>query len=238
MLDHEETMRLIKLAQTGDETAKSTLLAENMPLIKSIIRRYRNTVIEYDDLIQLGSLGLYKAMMNFNPEFKVRFSTYAVPMISGEIKRQIRDDGPVKVSRSTKTLAIFINKYTDEFRGEKGREPTIEEIAEHFKIDPYEVVFTMDSTHMPVSLYEKYDDDSGSYLIDNIRTVDKTEELIDHIMLKELIEKLDERDKKIILLRYYRDKTQSEVAEILGVSQVQVSRLESKILASLKEKLS
>ena len=238
MLDHEETMRLISEAQQGDEKAKSTLLAENMPLIKSIIRRYRNTVIEYDDLIQLGSLGLYKAMMNFNPAFNVRFSTYAVPMISGEIKRQIRDDGPVKVSRSTKTLAILINKYADQFRGEQGREPTIDEIASHFKIDRYEVVFTMDSTHMPVSLYEKYDDDSGSYLIDNIKTVDKTEELIDHIMLKDLINKLDERHKKIILLRYYRDKTQSEVAEILGISQVQVSRLESKILAALKEKLS
>ena len=238
MLDHEETMRLIKLAQEGDEGAKSTLLAENMPLIKSIIRRYRNTVIEYDDLIQLGSLGLYKAMMHFNPAFNVRFSTYAVPMINGEIKRQIRDDGPLKVSRSTKTLALMINKYIDEYRGENGNEPTIDEIAEHFKIDPYEVVFTLDSTHMPVSLYEKYDDDSGSYLIDNIRTVDKTDELIERIMLKDLIEKLDERDKKIILLRYYRNKTQSEVAAILGVSQVQVSRLESKILASLKEKLS
>ncbi len=238
MLDHEETMRLIHLAQQGDESAKSILLDENMPLIKSIIRRYRNTVIEYDDLIQLGSLGLYKAMMHFNPSFNVRFSTYAVPMINGEIKRQIRDDGPLKVSRSTKALALLINKYIDEYRGEEGREPTIDEIAEHFKIDPYEVVFTLDSTHMPVSLYEKYDDDSGSYLIDNIRTVDKTDDLIERIMLKDLIEKLDERDKKIILLRYYRNKTQSEVAAILGVSQVQVSRLESKILASLKEKLS
>lgn len=238
MLDHEETMRLIKEAQGGNEQAKSTLLAENMPLIKSIIKRYRNTVIEYDDLIQLGSYGLYKAIMNFDQSFGVRFSTYAVPMISGEIKRQIRDDGPVKVSRSTKALALLINKYCDEFRGEKGREPTIEEIADHFKIDVYEVVFTLDSTRMPVSLYEKYDDDSGGYLIDNIKTVDRTEDLIDKIMLRELISKLDERDKKIILLRYYRDKTQSEVAEILGVSQVQVSRLESKIIAQLKEKLS
>ena len=238
MLDHVETMQLIKEAQNGSESAKSRLLEENMPLIKSIIKRYRNTVIEYDDLIQLGSLGLYKAIMHFDQRFGVRFSTYAVPMISGEIKRQIRDDGPVKVSRSTKTLALLINKYTDEFRGEKGREPTIEEISEHFKIDAYEVVFAMDSTRMPVSLYEKFDDDSGGYLIDNIRTVDKTEDLIDHIMLKDLIDRLDERDKKIILLRYYRDKTQSEVAAILGVSQVQVSRLESKILSYLKEKLS
>ena len=238
MLDHEETMRLIKEAQEGSESAKSRLLEENMPLIKSIIKRYRNTVIEYDDLIQLGSLGLYKAIMHFDSTFGVRFSTYAVPMISGEIKRQIRDDGPVKVSRSTKALAMLINKFTDEFRGEEGREPTIEEIGEHFKIDPYEVVFALDSTKLPLSLYEKYDDDSGTYLIDNIRTVDGTEDLIDKIMIKEIIENLDERDKKIILLRYYRDKTQSEVAEILGVSQVQVSRLESKILSYMKSKLS
>lgn len=231
-------MRLIGEAQAGDESAKSRLLEENMPLIKSIIKRYRNTVIEYDDLIQLGSLGLYKAIMNFNQTFGVRFSTYAVPMINGEIKRQIRDDGPVKVSRSTKALALLINKFTDEFRGEQGREPTIEEIGQHFKIDPYEVVFTMDSTRLPISLYEKYDDDNGAYLIDNIKTVDKTEDMIDKIMLKELIANLDERDKKIILLRYYRDKTQSEVAEILGVSQVQISRLESKILTYLKTKLS
>ena len=238
MLDHEETMRLIKEAQNGSEEAKSKLLEENMPLIKSIIRRYRTTVIEYEDLIQLGSLGLYKAIMHFNQSYGVRFSTYAVPMICGEIKRQIRDDGPVKVSRSTKALALLINKFTDEFRGEKGREPTIDEMAEHFKIDPYEVVFAMDSTKMPVSLFEKYDEDSGSYLIDNIRTVDKTDDLIDNIMLRESIEALEERDKKIILLRYYRDKTQSEVAAILGVSQVQVSRIESKILAQLKSKLS
>ncbi len=238
MLSHEETMRLIELAQGGDESAKSTLLEQNMPLIKSIIKRYRNTVIEYDDLIQLGSLGLYKAIMNFNKDFGVRFSTYAVPMISGEIKRQIRDDGPLKVSRSTKALAILMNKFIEEFRQEKGREPTVDEIAERFKVDSFEVVYTLDSTRMPLSLYEKFDDDSGSYLIDNIRTVDKTEDVIDKIMIKDLIESLDERDKKIILLRYYRDKTQSEVASILGVSQVQVSRLESRILSYFREKLS
>lgn len=238
MLSHEETMRLIELAQKGDEAAKSTLLEENMPLIKSIIKRYRNTVIEYDDLIQLGSLGLYKAIMNFNKDFGVRFSTYAVPMIGGEIKRQIRDDGPIKVSRSTKALAILMTKYIEEFRQEKGREPNVDELSERFKVDPFEVVYTLDSTRMPLSLYEKYDDDSGSYLIDNIKTVDKTDDVIDRIMLKDLIESLDERDKKIILLRYYRDKTQSEVAAILGVSQVQISRLETRILSYLKEKLS
>lgn len=238
MLDHEETMRLIELAQSGDENAKSTLLEHNMPLIKSIVKRYRNTVIEYDDLIQLGSLGLYKAIMHFDPRFGVRFSTYAVPMISGEIKRQIRDDGPIKVSRSTKALALLMNKYIEEYRAENGCEPTLTDIAEHFNVDPVEVVYTLDSTKMPVSLYERFDDDSGSYLIDNIKTVDRTEDMIDRIMLEELIASLNERDKKIILLRYYRDKTQSEVAKLLGVSQVQVSRLETKILAYLKEKLS
>ena len=161
MLEHEETMRLIEEAQNGDEKAKTRLLDENMPLIKSIVRRYRNTAIEYEDLIQLGSLGLYKAIMHFNKEFGVRFSTYAVPMICGEIKRQIRDDGPIKVSRATKALALLITKYIDEFRAENGKEPTIEEIGEHFKIDTFEVVFTMDSAKMPVSLYEKFDDESG-----------------------------------------------------------------------------
>lgn len=238
MLDHAETMQLIDAAQSGDEKAKSRLLDENMPLIKSIVKRYRNTAIEYEDLIQLGSLGLYKAIIHFNKEFGVRFSTYAVPMICGEIKRQIRDDGPVKVSRATKALALLITKYVDEYRGAFGKEPTIDEIGDHFKIDAYEVVFAMDSAKMPISLYEKYDEDSGGYLIDNIRTVDKTEDLIDNIMLKECIESLEERDKKIILLRYYRDKTQSEVAKILGISQVQVSRLENKILADMKAKLS
>lgn len=237
MLEHEETMRLIGLAQGGNEEAKSLLLFHNMPLIKSIIKRYRNTIIEYDDLIQLGSFGLYKAVMNFNTAFGVRFSTYAVPMISGEIKRQIRDDGPIKVSRSTKAFAMLINKHIEEFRMEQGREPNITEIAEHFKMDSYDIVFALDSTKMPVSLYEKYDEESGSYLIDNYKTVDKTNDMIDKIMLKDIILALDERDKKIILLRYYRDKTQSEVAKILGVSQVQVSRLETKILAAIKLKL-
>lgn len=238
MLQHEETLRLLKLAQSGDDNAKSTLMEHNMPLIKSIIKRYRNTAIEYDDLIQLGSLGLYKAIMNFDATFGVRFSTYAVPMISGEIKRHIRDDGPIKVSRSTKAMAIVINKYIEEFRANNNKEPTIDEIAEHFKTDSYDIVYALDSTKIPISLYEKYDEESGTYLIDNYKTEDKTEEMIDKIMLKEIINDLNERDKKIILLRYYRDKTQNEVAKMLGVSQVQVSRLETKILAEIKKKLS
>ncbi len=237
MLSHEETLKLIASAQEGDKSAADKLYSENLPLIKSLIKRYRNTSLEFDDLIQLGSLGLYKAIMNFKCEFNVRFSTYAVPMIIGEIKRHIRDDGPIKVSRHTKSQAILIQRYIESFKHDNDREPTVDEIAKEFKLDNYDVVFALDSIKMPVSLYEQYDDD-GTYLIDSIKTEDKTEELIDRIMLKDIIKALSERDRKIILLRYYRDKTQSEVAQILGVSQVQVSRLENRILDDIKKKMS
>lgn len=237
MLSHEETLQKIKEAQGGNKKSAEEILLENMPLIKSIIKRYRNSNIEYDDLIQLGSLGLVKAIMNFNPDFGVRFSTYAVPMISGEIKRHIRDDGPIKVSRQTKSTVLAINKFVEEFRSNNGREPTIQEIATEFNLTTYEVVFVLDSAKMPISLFEKFDDD-GTYLVDVIKTEDKTEDFLDRIMLKDIINNLDPRDKKIIILRYYRDKTQSEVAKLLGVSQVQISRLESKILGEIRKKMS
>lgn len=237
MLSHEETLQKIKEAQGGNKKSAEEILLENMPLIKSIIKRYRNSNIEYDDLIQLGSLGLVKAIMNFNPDFGVRFSTYAVPMISGEIKRHIRDDGPIKVSRQTKSMVLAINKFVEEFRSNNGREPTIQEIATEFNLTTYEVVFVLDSAKMPMSLFEKFDDD-GTYLVDVIKTEDKTEDFLDRIMLKDIINNLDPRDKKIIILRYYRDKTQSEVAKLLGVSQVQISRLESKILGEIRKKMS
>ncbi|MBQ7653019.1 MAG: SigB/SigF/SigG family RNA polymerase sigma factor [Clostridia bacterium] len=237
MLSNEDTLQKILEAQQGSNAAAEELLKENMPLIKSIARRYKNCAIEYDDLLQLGSLGLIKAVKRFDVSFNVRFSTYAVPMIAGEIKRHIRDDGPIKVSRQIKSLATKITRYREEFAIKEGREATIAEIAEEFSMTAYDVVFTLDSAKMPVSLYEKYDED-GAYLVDTLKTEDKTEDMLDRIMLEEVIEGLEPREKKIILLRYYRDKTQSEVAKILGVSQVQVSRLESKILEEMKKKMS
>lgn len=235
-MTQSETVRLIELAKSGDKQAAETLVEENMPLVKSIVKRYRNSV-EYDDLIQLGSLGLYKAIMNFDARFGVRFSTYAVPMIAGEIKRHIRDEGPIKISRQTKTLASRIARYTEEYRQLHGSEPTVAELAKAFGIEETEVVFAMDSAQAPVSLYEKYDED-GCYLIDTLKTEDPTDGMLDRIMLRQCIAALDERDRKIILLRYYRDKTQTEVAAILGVSQVQVSRLEARIIRELREKMS
>jgi len=234
-LTYEETVRLIKEAQAGDRDSAERMVAENMPLVKSIAKRYRNAV-EYDDLIQLGSLGLYKAIMNFNSGFGVKFSTYAVPMIAGEIKRHIRDEGPIKISRKTKSLAAQIARYSEEYRQNNGEDPTIKQIAEAVGVEEAEAVYALDSMQAPVSLYEKYDED-GCYLIDTLKTEDQTDAMVDRIMLRECIKALPERDKKIILLRYYRDKTQTEVATILGVSQVQVSRLEARILRELREKM-
>ena len=234
MLDRDETQRLISLAQKGDEAAKAELVVQNSPLVKSILRRYRNKGVEYDDLFQLGCIGLLKAIANFSEIFGVRFSTYAVPMIAGEIKRYLRDDGYVKVSRTTKSLACKIAYYADEFRLKESRSPTVEEIAEKFNVEPQEVVYAMDSSKIPVSIYDKGEDEQGQTISDKLTGGDKTDDEIDKIIIKEGILKLSERERKIILLRYYRDKTQSEVARELNVSQVQISRLESRIIEKLR----
>lgn len=237
MLEPAEINALIIQAQQGDENAKEKLIFENMPLIKSVVKRYRGKSVEYDDLIQLGSMGLLKAVLNFDLSYNVRFSTYAVPMIAGEIKRFMRDDGSIKVSRALKVLSYKIIKFSETFRNEHNVEPTIDQIAEAMEIDKEEVVFALDSSRFPISLYEKIDDESGLNLIDKIVVENKEDENLDKILLFEALKDLCERDKKIILLRYFRDKTQSEVACELGVSQVQISRLESKILSKLKEKI-
>ena len=230
-------MALIQKAKTGDNEAIETMMSANMPLVKSIVKRYRSQDIEYDDLLQLGSYGLYKAIINFDLSFNVKFSTYAVPMIAGEIKRYIRDEGPIKISRQTKSLAASINRYIESYRQEHTKEPSLKQIAERFGVDVYDVVYALDSTQSPVSLYEQYDED-GSYLIDTIQTKDETDDMVDNIMLRDCINNLSESDKKIIILRYYRDMTQTEVAKLLGVSQVQVSRLENRILKEIKEQMS
>ncbi len=238
MLGQEETLELIKKAQSGDENAKEILVNENSPLIKSVIRWFRDKGIEYDDLYQIGSMGFLKAINRFDVSFNVKFSTYVVPMIVGEIKRFMRDDGAVKVSRAIKSLNLKINKFSDLFFSQNGRSPTINEISKHFKIDENEVVLAMDSAKMPVSLFSQLDDDEE----DGLMLVDRCEEqesgeFVDKLALKSLIDRLEERDKKIILLRYFYDKTQSEIAKQLGVSQVQVSRIENKILENLRKKL-
>lgn len=238
MLGQEETLELIKKAQSGDESAKETLVNENSPLIKSVIRWFKGKGIENDDLYQLGCMGFLKAINNFDCSFNVKFSTYVVPMVVGEIKRFMRDDGAVKVSRAIKGLNLKINKFVDEFFVYNSRKPTILEIAQHFKIDEQDVVMAMDSAKMPVSLYTPFEDgdEDGLTIIDRFDG-QENEDFVDKFALKDIINKLEERDKKIILMRYFYDKTQSEIAKRLGVSQVQVSRLENKILENLRKKL-
>lgn len=235
-MEREETLQLIIAAQNGDNTACEKLLERNSPLIKSIIRRYKNRGVEYDDLYQLGCVGFIKAVKNFRTEFEVRFSTYAVPMIAGEVKRFLRDDGPIKVSRGTKTTAIKIARFIEEYKNAHNEAPTVEAISKEFGIEPQEVVFIMDSGKQPLSIYDKNDDDSTKTLLDKLQTDENDDDKLDKMMLKQIIGDMPPRDRKIIMLRYFADKTQSEVARVLNVSQVQISRLESKILKQLREK--
>ena len=240
MLDNEQVLQLVKKAQQGDQSAKTVLIEENSPLIKSLLRRFKDKGIEYDDLYQIGCIGFLKALKNFNEEYKVKFSTYVVPMVIGEIKRFMRDDGAIKVSRALKTLNLKINRFIEEFFSSNQRKPTIEEMAHHFNTDEQEIILAMDSAKMPLSIYSPVDDDPESIsMVDRIEEQDDAnEKMVDNIALSEVIKKLSDRDRKIILLRYYFDRTQSEIAKELNISQVQVSRLENKILDNLKNKLS
>ena len=236
---YEKMLVLIRQAKTGDDRAKETLLSENVSLIKCIVKRYLNKGVEYDDLFQLASLGFLKAISGFDESFGVRFSTYAVPMIAGEIKRFMRDDGSVKVPRSLKQTAKEMNAYIEQRTAEDGVQPSVSEVAAHFKMEESEAVFVLGSSKMPISIYagSEYKDGKERELIEVLPAMDMQESMIDSLVLKGAIEELPERERKIIILRYYRDMTQSEVAEKIGVSQVQVSRLENKIIKSFREKL-
>ena len=237
MLSQEQLLYNIRQAKKGDEKAKEIIFTENTPLIKSIIKRFKNKGVEYDDLYQIASIGFIKAIKNFDESFGVKFSTYSVPMIIGEIKRFMRDDGAIKVSRTIKILANKINRFIDEYQTKNTSSPTIEFLANKFEVSQEEVVFAMDSSKMPLSIYNKFDDEEeGQELIDKIPYVDNEESLVNKIHLSKIIEGLNERERKIIILRYFRDQTQSEIAESLGVSQVQVSRLENKIIEKIRLK--
>lgn len=237
MLSHEETLKLIELAKTGDNDAKTRLISENTPLIKSIVKRYGNIHVEYEDLMQLGAMGLVKAINNFDSKYNVKFSTYAVPMIAGEIKRFIRDDGAIKVSRALKTLSLKLHQYIDDYVQNKGEEPKIEHLAQFFGVDKQEIVYALDSNKYPLSLYEKFDEDGTGCIIDKLPAKGSSDDLIDNILLKKLLAELPEREKTIIKLRYYKDMTQSEIARLMGVSQVQISRIESKVISQMRKQL-
>ncbi len=239
MLSPSETVKFLRLAKEGDEKAKEKLIVENTSLIKCIVKRFCGRGVEYDDLFQLGAIGLIKAINNFDESFDVRFSTYAVPMIIGEIKRFLRDDGSIKVSRLIKGLSVKVNQYLEKLRKEGKESPTVSELATHFEVENDEVVLALGSLNKPLSLYEAVNDegDKKVELIDKIASDEKEDDFIDRLMLEKLISELSARERKIIFMRYYGDRTQSEIAKELGVSQVQVSRLETKIVEKLKSKM-
>ena len=235
MTKNEELADLVLRAKNGDEHAKERLVVQNSPLIKSVLRRYMGKGVDYDDLYQLGCLGFVKAINKFDPKYEVKFTTYATPLIIGEIKRFLRDDGAIKVSRSVKSLFVKIKKYLLAKSGLQ-IQPTIDEIAQEFGVSREEVIFAMEASHMPLSLFAKPEDDDGDdamSLADRMPASDDSN-FIDNLMLKTVLDKLQDRERKVILLRYFRNATQSEVARLLSLSQVQVSRIEQKVLADLR----
>lgn len=240
MLDDKSTIEYIRKAKTGDAAAKETLIEHNVSLVKCIVKRYLGKGVDYDDLFQIACMGFLKAITGFDEKFGVKFSTYAVPMIAGEIKRFMRDDGSVKVSRAMKQTAKEINLFVEEYAIKHGKQPTVSEISQRFSLDEAETVFIMGSSKMPLSLYggADYKDGKERELIETLPAKDDQDEWLDKMLLKGAIESLPERDKKIIVLRYFRDMTQSEVAERIGVSQVQVSRIENRIIKEFRKKLS
>jgi RNA polymerase sporulation-specific sigma factor len=235
-----DTLELIKKSQEGDMAARDLVVAENVGLVWSIVRRFANRGHEMEDLFQVGSIGLIKAIDKFDSSYDVKFSTYAVPMITGEIKRFLRDDGMIKVSRSLKESAVKIRVERDKFGSVHGREPTIEELQENLKLPKEEILMALEIGSEVESLYKTiYQGDSSPiYLIDKLaETDDESDKLIDKLALREIINSLSEKEKEIIRLRYFKDRTQTDIARELGISQVQVSRMEKRILKIMKEKL-
>ncbi|MBQ7948898.1 MAG: SigB/SigF/SigG family RNA polymerase sigma factor [Clostridia bacterium] len=240
MLDDVSTIEYIRRAKEGDVSAKEILIEHNVSLVKCIVKRYLGKGVDYDDLFQIACMGFLKAIAGFDEGFGVKFSTYAVPMIAGEIKRFMRDDGTVKVSRTMKQTAKDINLFVEEYTVKNGKQPPMSVIAEKFGLEETEVVFVMGSSKMPLSLYGGADHKDGKEreLIETLTTGDDQEEWLDRMLLRGAIDELSERDKRVIVLRYFRDMTQSEVAQRIGVSQVQVSRIENRIIKEFRDKLS
>ncbi len=237
-LDDLEVKRLITLSQSGDPKAKETLVHANIRLVWSVVQRFLNRGYESDDLFQIGSIGLLKSIDKFDHSFNVKFSTYAVPMIIGEIQRFLRDDGTLKVSRSLKELANKIRLVKEELQLLHGRSPTIYEVAEKLGITAEEVVFAQEANKPLASIHETVYENDGDpiTLMDQIAD-DSQDKWFDKMVLHEAIQALSKRERIIIFLRYFKDHTQAEVASRLGISQVQVSRLEKKILQLIKNQI-
>ena len=237
-LSNEEMMRLIELAQKGDQAAKQRLVEGNLKLVLSVIQRFLGRGENPDDLFQVGCIGLLKAIANFDTTKDVRFSTYGVPMIAGELRRYLRDYSPIRVSRSVRDLAYRVLQCKQAMTAENGREPTFAQIAERLGVPEEDVVGAMDAVSTPVSLYEPVYTDGGDPLtvMDQVRDVKNTDEQwLESIALRQAMQDLSERERRILALRFYDGRTQMEVAGSIGISQAQVSRLEKGDLASIRK---
>lgn len=225
-------------AQSGNQEVMTKLITENSNLIWSIVTRFKDRGYEIEDLYQIGCIGFIKSIKRFDSNFEVRLSTYAVPYILGEVKRFFRDDGPVKISRSIKELSYRIKIVQKEFINRKGRDAKVEELSKLLKVSKEDILIAIDSSNSVESIDRNLNDSDDLTLMDKLKSnVDEEKEIINRITIKSLMDKLDEKSKKIIMLRYFRGKTQSQVARLMGVSQVQVSRMEKKILNSMKNSL-
>ena len=235
-MDH--TIALIQKSHEGDKAAREQLVEENVGLIWCVVKRFYGRGLENEDLFQIGSIGLLKAIDKFDLSYDVKFSTYAVPMISGEIKRFLRDDGMIKVSRTLKELFYKIFQTREKLLDLLGREPTIEELAEKMQIDKEEIVEALEAGSEVESIYKPIHQKEGN----EIRLMDKLEEkehreekILDHMLLQQLLGTLEKEERTLIYMRYFQDKTQSQVGKELGISQVQVSRMEKKIMENLRK---
>ncbi len=234
------TEELIRRSREGDKEARETLIEENMGLIHHVVKRFLGRGVEAEDLFQIGAIGLVKAVDRFDLSFDVRFSTYAVPMIAGEIKRFLRDDSMIKISRSLKELAIRAARLREELLMERGEEPGVEELAERLGVEPEELVQAMDGSAEVESLQKivYQGDGEGLSLMDKVdQGKDEEETLLRQLLLEQLLSSLEPKERRLIVLRFFHDRTQTQVAEELGMSQVQVSRLEKKILLALKKRM-
>ena len=240
-LKQEEMSRLLRQAKEGDKAARDKLVEGNLRLVLSVTQRFMGRGENPDDLFQVGCIGLLKAVQNFDASKEVRFSTYGVPMIAGEIRRYLRDNSPIRVSRSVRDLAYRILQCKEQLLLEMGKEPTMEQIASKMELPLSEVVDAMDAVATPISLYEPVYSDGGDPLtvMDQVRDTKNTDEKwVEQIALKEAMTRLGEREKEILALRFHEGRTQMEVAKKIGISQAQVSRLEKNALGAIRKAIS
>lgn len=227
-----DTLKVISQAQSGDKTAREKLVLENTGLIWSVVKRFLDRGYEKEDLFQIGSIGLLKAIDRFDTDYNVAFSTYAVPLIMGEIRRFLRDDGIIKISRSIKENQFKILRKTEEFQRENNREPTVEELAKYCELTVEEVIGAMEASGKVESLYKENDE---QILMDKVQATPSPEnEIVDKLLLNQALDNLGKEEKKIIVLRYFKNKTQSETGKLLNKTQVQISRMEKRILLELR----